>query len=593
MLTPRPVPGLAAPAPGPTPPQRAGWGRVAEAALLLAVMALLLAYLLTPYPALRDWYLRRTPYLYRAAAWPQDFFTPAVKARGNLLAALALVALVGVGAYGWWARPRQPDATAPPLRLLSRADRPWLAGLLLLAAGLWAWGATQVPPAYDEVFSAVYCAGNESLLATWSYYMLPNNHVLFNLLNGGLFGWPHRLPWLVPTGRLLSGLAYAGTLAVVYRLVAGLTGRRGVGALLAVLAGLQFSLWGFGFQARGYALYALLHWVAVGTLLAHWRQPRQNKWLIINMLAVAAGYAVVPTFLFYHAAQLLAGAAVQLRQRRFDGRFWRCQVGALALAGAFYLPIIGFSGLAALAANPYVRPFGGSLAEFIVKAWPDVKSYAPYAFGEIGLGPWPAYILILLPLTLLAHRRYWQLGLLYLAWLLAVAGGTLGLRHVIFHRNLLAFFSLAVVLAPLTVGAWLGRWRPWAGLAGALVVLGGVGLGFVRHNPVREPLALYYFDLPAGFDAARQRLAKLPGGAASVAFSEESFYPYFLYRRAGHLAPHPAQRPAPAANYFITAPNDALPPALAGRYQPVDTVGTYRLWRRQLKQTADNKAFDR
>jgi len=187
---------------------------------------------------------------------------------------------------------------------------------------------------------------------------------------------------------------------------------------------------------------------------------------------------------------------------------------------------------------------------------------------------------MLLPLALLAHRRYWQLGLLYGAWLLALVGGTLGLRHVIFHRNLLALFSLAVVLAPLTVGAWLSRWRPWAGLAGTLVVLGGVGLGFVRHNPVREPLALYYYDLPAGFEAAQQRLARLPGGAASVAFSEESFYPYFLYRRAGQLAPHPARRPAPAASYFLRAPNDALPPALAGRYQPVDTVGTYRLWRR-------------
>ncbi|MDO7887039.1 hypothetical protein [Hymenobacter cheonanensis] len=578
MLIPRPAPDLAAPAAGPTLPRRAGWGLVAGAVLLLLAAVALLAYLLTPYPALRDWYLHHTPFLYRGPAWPRDFFTPAVKARGNLLAGLALATLGGVGAYGWWGR-RRPVVAAPPLRLLSRADWPWLAGLLGLAAGLWAWGATQVPPAYDEVFSAVYCAGNESLLATWSYYMLPNNHVLFNLLNGGLFGWLHRLPWLVPTGRLLSGLAYASTLAVVFRLVAGLSGRRWAGALLAVLAGLQFSLWGFGFQARGYALYALLHWVALAALLAYWRRPRRSS-LVVNALAVAAGYATVPTFLFYHAAQLLAGAVVQARQRRFDGQFWLAQVGALALAGVFYLPAIGFSGLAALAANPYVRPFDGSLGEFIGKAWPDVKSYAPYAFGEIGLGPWLAYGLALLPLGLLAHRRYWRLGLLYGCWLLAMLGGTLGLRHVIFHRNLLALFSLAVVLAPLAVGVLLGRWHRWAGLAGALAVVGVTGLGFVRHNPVREPLALYYYDLTGGFEAAQQRLARLPAGTTSVGFSEESFYPYFLYLRAGGQAPHPAQRPAVATDYYLTAANDALPPSLQGRYQPVDTVGTYRLWRR-------------
>ncbi|MEJ7664465.1 MAG: hypothetical protein WKG07_35595 [Hymenobacter sp.] len=213
----------------------------------------------------------------------------------------------GVGAYGWRGQPRRAAgpsalaAPAPPRRLALAGGAAGASG------GPLGLGATQVPPAYDEVFSAVYCAGSGSLLTTWSYYMLPNNHVLFNLLNGGLFGWLHQSTWLVPTGRLLSGLAYAGTLAVIYRLVAGLTGQRGVGAVLAVLAGLQYSLWGFGFQARGYALYALLHWVALGTLLAYWRQPRQPKWLVINMLAVAAGYAVVPTFLFYHAAQLLAG----------------------------------------------------------------------------------------------------------------------------------------------------------------------------------------------------------------------------------------------------------------------------------------------
>ncbi|MEJ7664464.1 MAG: hypothetical protein WKG07_35590 [Hymenobacter sp.] len=126
---------------------------------------------------------------------------------------------------------------------------------------------------------------------------------------------------------------------------------------------------------------------------------------------------------------------VQARQRRFEGRFWACQAGALALVGAFYLPIIGFSGLGALVANPYVRPFQGSLMEFAAQFWPS--SYAPYAFGEIGLGPRPAYVLALLPLALLAHRRYWQLGLLYLAWILAVLGGMLGLRHVLFHRNVL------------------------------------------------------------------------------------------------------------------------------------------------------------
>ena len=98
---------------------------------------------------------------------------------------------------------------------------------------------------------------------------------------------------------------------------------------------------------------------------------------------------------------------------------------------------------------------------------------------------------------------------------------------------------------------------------------------------MQEPTALYYYDLPGSYAAAQLRLATLPGWVASVGFSQESFYPFYLYQRAGQAAAHPAQHPVPAAEYFITASNDELPPALAGRYQPVDTVGTFRLWRRK------------
>lgn len=577
MSTPHTGPGSAASAGRPARSFGERAGRAAGAALLVLGALALLAYLLTPYAALRAWYLGLTPDLYRGPTWAQTFFTPAVKARGNALAGLALGALAAGLAGRWWLRRNRPLPAGGPVLagpLLGRADGPWLAGLLALALGLWAWGATRVPPAYDEVFSAVFCAGGGSVFVAWSYYMLPNNHVLFNVLNGGLFGGLHDAPLLLFTGRALSGLAYAGTLAVVYRLGTALAGRRWAGAGLAVLAAVQFSLWGFGFQARGYALYALLHWVALATLLGHWQRPQRRGWLAANAWAVAAGYATVPTFLFYHGAQLLAAAAEQCRQRRFDGRFWWSQAGALALAGAFYLPVLGFSGLASLTANPYVRPSTDNLVDFALRAWPEVKGYAGYCFG----GVWPAYALALLPLALLALRPWRQLGLLYLAWLLVLAGGTLALRHVLFHRNLLGLFSVALVLGPLAVGALLGRWRRWAGAAGALALGVWLAVGFVRHSPVRDATNLYYYNIADTYALAQQRLRGLPAGAPA-AFAEESFYPYFLHQRAGGQALHPAHRPPRAADYYITAPNDALPPALAPRYQPVDTVGGYRLWR--------------
>ena len=51
------------------------WARWGTGVLVLALVAAALAYLLTPYATLRDWYLGLTPNLYRAATWPRDFFT--------------------------------------------------------------------------------------------------------------------------------------------------------------------------------------------------------------------------------------------------------------------------------------------------------------------------------------------------------------------------------------------------------------------------------------------------------------------------------------------------------------------------------------
>jgi len=51
---------------------------------------------------------------------------------------------------------------------------------------LWIWGNKMAMPAYDEVFSAQNAAGIHPFQCV-SYYMLPNNHLLFNLLNGLFF----------------------------------------------------------------------------------------------------------------------------------------------------------------------------------------------------------------------------------------------------------------------------------------------------------------------------------------------------------------------------------------------------------------------
>ena len=124
---------------------------------------------------------------------------------------------------------------------------------LLAATGVALWvfsnGATR--PAYDEIFSAVHCAGAHPFQAL-SYYMLPNNHVFFNTLNSLSF-WAEDKVW---SGRLLSLAAF-----LVFQQLVFLWLRRkmplaqALGA--ALLLSLAFPTLGFASHARGYGLHLM------------------------------------------------------------------------------------------------------------------------------------------------------------------------------------------------------------------------------------------------------------------------------------------------------------------------------------------------
>lgn len=540
------------------------------------------AYLLTPYQALLRWYLGLNDCFYRAESWPQRFFTPAVKSQGNLLALLALaLCSVGLGflLYRWRRTPTPLPAL--PWPRLARPDALYLLGLLGAASGLWWWGNGRVVRGPDEVFSALYCAPLPPF-QTVAYYMLPNNHLLFNVLNGTLFGWH---PDLVQTGRLLSGAAYLATVASVYGWFRGLAGHRLLAALVALAAALQFPLWGFGFQARGYALYALAHWGAFIGLFGYLRD-RRGGWLLLNAGCCAVGYAAVPTFLFFHLAQLAFGGLYQWQRRALDWRFWRYQAGALLAVYLFYLPALGFSGLAALTSNEYVRPTSATLGGFLPAFGHDLHDFMKYCFSNAKLGVPLSEGLSLLPLLLLWARRdtaWFAYGLFY-ALLLAVAVGLmLGMRHSINQRNLVGHCSLALALVPATLYWLLGQlpahWRrPRWQLGGTVLVLLVLGRQFVRASPVKYPESLYLSDNDRAYRAITAGLLPIRAGQR-VAYSWESFYVYYVGQRRG-LRGYLTCTP-PLADYYIVLPTEQLPTAAAPRYELLTKGPEFALYRRK------------
>lgn len=543
------------------------------ALLFLAGLLSAGAYWLTPYPALLRWYLGLNDCFYRVESWPQQFFTPAVKAQGNGLALLAVVlcgAGLGLLRYCW----RQPQLAAAPLA----APRPgWLAawpdalnvlGLLAISGGLWWGGSRLVVQGTDEVFSALYCAPLPAF-QTVAYYMAPNNHLLFNLLNGSLFG---RSPDLVATGRLLSGVAYLLTVAAVYGWFRALTGNRALAVAVALTAALQYNLWGFGFQARGYALHALAHWGAFIGLFGYLR-TRRPGWLLLNGVCCVVGYATVPTFLFFHLAQLLFGVLYYWQRRALDWRFWRYQLATLLAVYLFYLPALGFSGLAALIKNEHVQPTTNTLADFLPTLGRGLDDLVHHCFSYVEFHGPLSVALVLLPLVLLLARRstaWFAYGLFY-ACLLAVAVGLmLGMRHLVNLRNLIGHCSLALTLVPATL-YWVAGALPASGrrLAQPVVVLPVLLLlntTFLVSNPIVYPVDLYLADNSHATQAVIAELAPVRSGQ-SVAYSWNSFYTYSIGQQRGLRGYLPCPSPPAQADFYVTRPTESLPAAAAPHYQ--------------------------
>ena len=108
--------------------------------------------------------------------------------------------------------------------------------------------------------------------------MLPNNHVFFNLLNGTLC---HFVDNKVISGRIISGITFAVFIPLLYYWLLNKTKSRYYAAAFCAVMMLQFPVWAFSFQARGYAIYLLCAWAAFISL-QHFIAARSKATLIMG-----------------------------------------------------------------------------------------------------------------------------------------------------------------------------------------------------------------------------------------------------------------------------------------------------------------------
>ncbi|GIV31648.1 MAG: hypothetical protein KatS3mg029_0999 [Saprospiraceae bacterium] len=493
-------------------------------AVPITVLAYALFYTLTPYEGLVRWYLDWNPHFFGAERWASEVFTHEVYRQGVWWCWLAVVAAAVLSAVLWrWQLP----AARGWWELLSERLPQILtvvAACLTLSLGVMLRSAYSV----DEVFSGL-AFSRLPLFQILSLYPEPNNHLLFNVLEGigGCF-----VEDPVAVGRVLSSICLAGVGLVGYVWLA----RLGKCGWLAVLGSLvlcvQMPVWGFGGQARGYALMLLGGALAAYHGWAWWQDARPHR-KVWQALGLVAGMAAVPAFLYVWLGLALVGVAVQLHRRQWSSGWWQVQVVTACATLMWYLPLLGFSGCEALAGNRWVKPLPGSVSEHLEALWQT--NYLQGLYGEwspLPTLPWwvlAAFWALLAGIFFLKKDRSGRL-LVEVALGLAVAAVALValLHQVPFYRVFIVhgWLFVLVEVAALLQLARRRPWRPWV----AIVLLGWWG-ACLWSGWQRIPRDLYYYDVNGHCQRLKACMPIQPCGK-TVWLDDLGFYWWYVMRSA-------------------------------------------------------------
>jgi hypothetical protein len=550
---------------------------------LVGVLGFCGFYMLSGYEHLVEWYRGLDDCFYRSEDWGRIFFTAHIKSRGNLYCMVAgVMAVVGCVAIVRGMRRRRE---VQPLVISFDGYDLLCAGICVaVTVALWFWGKGLVAASNDEVFSALNCAGMHPF-QTASYYMLPNNHLAFNVLNNLVFHWAGDK---VETGRVISLVCYSSIIVVVFFWLKGLFENRWVALLVALTMALQFPTWGFGFQARGYELLTLAAWVAFISYFKYLLAP-DKKWLGIHAAAIAVGYFCVPSFLYFHGAIVVFGFVWQVVNKKADWQFWKYQGIAVGVTFLLYLPALCFSGFKALTGNPYVV-VDQTYKDLVGQAIPMFQNYMDYCFfSVITKNHEVDTVLFLLPVCLLFYRKNRiarLLGVFYVAMWGVCALLTVKMKLFPIDRALTAQFSITLALVVYAVYLLKTsfakviklQWLPYVLLPVFLVVL---GVNYVEKGRVHVSHYLCHFTVNGWCELINSGVKTIPKGSA-VAFSESAFYWYYLCKAQGYQVSKCLNG---KEDYFIKSGIESFPvPGMAERYEPVGKAGDFIIYKRGALQ---------
>lgn len=536
--------------------------------LFVSVIAGAICYLFAGYDRLVNWYLSLEDCFYKRSEWTNEYFTPEVKMQGNFFA-LGGVVIATTALVLFFRRWRNRGAPSPQRYSVSVVGLPWYGAVVVLAVSVAAWEWNLLLPSNDEVFSVVKCAALHPFI-TLSYYMQPNNHIYFNVVNRLLFGW---LNDYVFSGRLIAAVTYVGASVSAYYMLCRLMPSR-LFALIAVLPVL-FGVYmlGFGVQARGYGPQLFCGLMAFIALIFRPADDGDRQ-LRLNAVFNIIGFMLIPSYLYFYLAQLLYVGFLMLGGRKVDWRFLWAQVVTGAMVFLAYLPAICFSGLQSITSNGWVKPSAEGLLSFL----PRYGDFLLTMMGEVcdniaGQGSFANYIIFALPLALFFTKKKIdrRIALFYIALWVPYLVYTMVLKRIPFHRVLIVHLSLTTLFVVYTLVAIVqyiaAQQKSKIFRITVTAFLFVLPVGYYLYdlyflNRYNATYLLYRYNINDVHRVQISSLEKIPQGS-SVSFSEDAFYFYYYASRGNYTT---FKCPSTSAQYFIKIANRPFPPVLDSMY---------------------------
>ncbi len=552
--------------------------RAMAIAFLLPVLVFCIFYLTHSHPYLAAWFRNLHPCFYRSAFWEKDFFTDATKQKGNLLCWLGII-IIGLLVFIVLLRKgAHVKRQIKPLAVIKPADYLLSGSLVVIGIIMWKFAKWHILPYNDEVFSAVHCADIHPF-QTLAYYMLPNNHILFNLLNNVLFPFA-KDHWA--TGRIVSGASFILLLVLLYFWCRQLFGHRLLAFMATLCISVHFQTWGFGAMNRGYELYLLCEWAAFVFL---WQYLRRGNtvWLQLFAVCVVAGFFTLPTFLFFYVSLVVAALIVQCYRCSFDMAFFRYNVIAICATFLCYLPALSFSGIGAFTDNEYVKGADLSHSAYMDVLIVKFHEALEYCFTGYTTVHEDVYLLLaavpVLSLLWLRKRSRVFFGGFFLIMWVTLFLMSWQMKQFPYLRNQIGHMSITYAFIIITICWALQELFRALRMKRMIFVVFPLFLGlfiyhYIKLTKAKLAEALYHFDINTYAELLILDLRDLPPHA-TVGCSDESFYLKYIGGKRGFQTNF-----CSAGNeaYYITTDGETIPIPITGHYEFRWPRGDFRIY---------------